>query len=74
MITAKLGSYIAAAGLLGLGLYHLSIGDFEGAATSALAAFGFGAAAHSGPGSPILPRKPVPPSDTPIIHLPDEPK
>jgi hypothetical protein len=49
---AALGSYVTAAGLLGLALYHASSGDFAGAATAVLAAFGLGAAANSGPAAP----------------------
>lgn len=55
MTPAILGSYVTAAGLIGLAIYHASTGDFAGAATAALAAFGLGAAANSGPTATVPP-------------------
>ena len=49
MALAKLFAYLPAAGLVGLAVYHLSIGDTAGAFTAVLSAFGLGAAANSGP-------------------------
>lgn len=46
---AKLGTYLTAAGLVGLGLFHLSTGDVAGAVTAFASAFGLGTAANSGP-------------------------
>jgi hypothetical protein len=58
MTFAKLATYVPAAGLVALALYHLSTGDLPGAATAFATAFGLGAAANSGPA-------PAPPATLP---------
>lgn len=49
---AAIGSYVTAVGLVGLAVYHLSIGDVPGAVTAATAALGIHLAANSGPAAP----------------------
>ncbi len=49
-----IGSYVTAAGLIGLGVYHLSTGDVPSAIGSFAAAFGIPLAAHSGPAKPAV--------------------
>jgi len=49
MTFAALATYVPAAGLVALALYHLSIGDLPGAATAVASAFGVVGAAHLGP-------------------------
>lgn len=51
-MTSKYATYLTAAGLVGLAVYHLSTGDVAGAITAVTAALGLGAAANSGPAKP----------------------
>lgn len=52
MTPARLGAYVSAIGLLGLGVHQLSVGDLTGAATAFASAFGVVTGAHSGPAAP----------------------
>ena len=75
MTPAILGSYVTAAGLIGLAIYDASTGDFAGAATAALAAFGLGApriaaGGDRSTGSRELKQGPPHPTSHPMLQNP----